>query len=423
MTIDSPQVPSDSAGAAPVPANMATQLIHHPYVPPAGFEAPQVPVHKAATVIFPNVAAMRSRQWKDKSGYTYGLHGTPTTFTLEERLCTLEGARFCLLAPSGLAAIALVNYGLLKTGDEVLLPDNVYGPSKSLAQAELQRMGISCGLFDPMIPQSLGQRIKPSTKLVWLEAPGSVSMEFPDLVEQIRICREKGVMVALDNTWGAGLAFAPLDVIGDGTCGVDVSIHALTKYPSGGGDVLMGSVAIRDAAIHAALQRTHMHWGLGVGVNDVEAVLRGLPSMAVRYQAQDHSARVLAAWLGQQKGVVQVLHPALEGAPGHAQWKQVCTSSAAPQGLAAGIFTVVLDANYQPEQVDVFCDALRLFRLGYSWGGPVSLVVPYAPDTMRSLPAPHIKPGYWVRFAIGLEATCDLQEDLRQAMWAAFSNR
>jgi cystathionine beta-lyase len=247
-------------------------------------------------------------------------------------------------------------------------------------------------------------------------------MEFPDLCAQIRICREKGVMVALDNTWGAGLAFAPFDVLGDGTCGADVSIHALTKYPSGGGDVLMGSVTTRDAAIHAALQRTHMHWGLGVGVNDVEAILRGLPSMAVRYQAQDHSARVLAAWLGQQKGVVQVLHPALEGAPGHAHWKQVCTSSAAPQGLAAGIFTVVLDANYRPEQVDAFCDALRLFRLGYSWGGPVSLVVPYTPDAMRSLPAPHIKPGYWVRFAMGLEATCDLQEDVRQAMRVAFSN-
>jgi cystathionine beta-lyase/cystathionine gamma-synthase len=213
---------------------------------------PSPGVFKASTVIFPNVAAMRSREWKDKSGYTYGLHGTPTTFLLEERLCELEGGLQCVLVPSGLAAIATVALALLKPGDEVLIPDNAYGPSKDLANGELARFGIHHVLYDPLDPADLAARITPATRLVWLEAPGSVTMEFPDLCEQVRICRARGVTSALDNTWGAGLAFAPFDLAGDGSgsLAVDISVHALTKYPSGGGDVLMGSVITRDPALH-----------------------------------------------------------------------------------------------------------------------------------------------------------------------------
>ena len=201
---------------------------------------------KASTVIFPNVAAMRSREWKDKSGYTYGLHGTPTTFILEERLCALEGGLQCVLVPSGLAAIGNVSLALLKAGDEVLMPDNAYGPNKSMSEATLAQFGIRNVLYDALDPADLAARITPATRLVWLEAPGSVTLEFPDLCELVRICRARGVTTALDNTWGAGLAFAPFDLTGDGSLGVDVSVHALTKYPSGGGDVLMGSVITRE---------------------------------------------------------------------------------------------------------------------------------------------------------------------------------
>ena len=202
-------------------------------------------MHKASTVFFPNVAAMRERQWMDKSAYTYGLHGTPTTFTLEERIATLEGGLQCLLAPSGLAALALVNLGLLKTGDEVLLPDNAYGPGKDLAAGELRQFGITHQVYDPMKPADLADRVTPRTRLVWLEAAGSVTLEFPDLLAQARLCRELGVLSALDNTWGAGLAFNPFNLDGRGLA-VDISVQALTKYPSGGGDVLMGSVVTRD---------------------------------------------------------------------------------------------------------------------------------------------------------------------------------
>ena len=399
---------------------LSTRIVHHDYTPPTGFSSPQPGVYKASTVIFPSVAAMRSREWKDKSGYTYGLHGTPTTFILEERLCTLEGGLQCVLVPSGLAAIANVALALLKPGDEVLIPDNAYGPNKDLAQAELARFGITHTLYDPLDPADLAARLTPATRLVWLEAPGSVTMEFPDLCEQVRICRAHGVITALDNTWGAGLAFAPFDLTGDGGLGVDISAHALTKYPSGGGDVLMGSVITRDQALHMKIKLTHMRLGLGVSGNDAEAVLRALPSIALRYRAHDEAARSLAQWLQHQPAIAQVLHPALETAPGHAHWKALCGAAQGGLGAAAGLFSVMIDARYTQSQVDAFCDGLRLFKLGYSWGGPMSLVVPYELARMRSRPAPHLAPGTLVRFSVGLEAVEDLRRDLEQSMARAF---
>ncbi len=401
---------------------LSTRIVHHGYTAPAGFVAPAPGVYKASTVIFPSVAAMRTREWKDKSGYTYGLHGTPTTFILEERLCELEGGLQCVLVPSGLAAIALVSLALLKTGDEVLIPDNAYGPNKSMAEATLAQFGVRHGLYDPLDPADLAAKISPATRLVWLEAPGSVTMEFPDLCEMVRLCRARGVPTALDNTWGAGLAFAPFDLEGDGSgsLAVDVSVQALTKYPSGGGDVLMGSAITRSPALHLKIKLLHMHLGLGVGANDAEAVLRSLPSIGLRYRAHDVAARALARWMQQQAPVAQVLHPALPGSPGHAHWQALCGAAQAGEGAAAGLFSVVFDARHSQAQVDAFCDGLRLFKLGYSWGGPMSLVVPYELASMRSQPTAHLRPGTVVRFAVGLEAVEDLQRDLQQAMQAAF---
>ncbi|GAB3656768.1 PLP-dependent transferase [Ramlibacter alkalitolerans] len=394
-----------------------TDLIHHPYQPPAGFSAPQPGVFKASTVIFPDTTALRARDWRHKNGYTYGLHGTPTTFQLEERIATLEGGLHCILVPSGLASIANVGMALLKAGDEMLLPDNVYGPSRALAEGEFKGWGITHQLYDPLKPADLEARIGPHTKLVWLEAPGSVTMEFPDLPELVRICRRKGVTCALDNTWGAGLAFDAFDLApGSGEAlAVDISAHALTKYPSGGGDVLMGSIVTRDEKLHQRLKLTHMRVGWGIGGNDAEAVLRSLPSLPLRYRAHDESARTLARWCAAREEIVQVLHPALEGAPGHAHWRALCGDA----GLAAGLFSVVFHERHAPAQVDAFCDALKLFRLGYSWGGPVSLVVPYDIPAMRSAALatwPH--KGVLVRFSVGLEAVEDLQADIEQALRA-----
>ncbi len=385
----------------------ATALIHHPYLPPEGFEAPQPGVFKASTVIFPNVAALRARNWKSKAGYTYGLHGTPTSFTLEERIATLEGGLQTLLVPSGLASIALVDMALLKAGDELLIPDNAYGPNKELARNELAGWGITHRFYDPMDPASLAAAITPATKLVWLEAAGSVTMEFPDLRALVRIARERGILIALDNTWGAGIAFDAFD-LGEGLA-AGISAHALTKYPSGGGDVLMGAVTTRDEALHLKLKFAHMRMGWGVGANDAEAVLRALPSLPLRYAAQDAAGRRLAQWWAAQPQVAQLLHPALPGSPGHAHWASHCRA-------AAGLFSVVFRERIAAERIDAFVDALRLFKLGYSWAGPVSLAVPYALGGMRERPA---WKGALVRFSLGLENVDDLIADCEQALRAS----
>ena len=391
-----------------MPRDIATELIHHPYQPPAGFEAPQGPVYKASTVIFRDVAALRARDWRRREGYTYGLLGTPTTFALEERIATLEGGLHCLLVPSGLAAVTLVAQALLAAGDEVLLPVNVYGPSREFARHELARWGIKHRLYDPLDVATLAAMISPQTKLVWLEAPGSVTMEFPDLPGLVVAAKAHGVTTALDNTWGAGVALRGFEH------GIDIVAQALTKYPSGGGDVLMGSVVTRDAALHERLKRTHMNLGLGVAGNDCELVLRSLASLPLRYAAQDHAGRTLAGWMAARPEVLRVLHPALEGAPGHTHWRALCTA-------AAGLFSVMLHERYAAEQVDRFVDALRMFRLGYSWAGPVSLVVPYDVKAMRGEGArPEHLRGHLVRFSIGLEAVADLQADLEQALGVAF---
>jgi cystathionine beta-lyase len=388
------------------PKAPSTQLIHHPYQPPAGFAAPQPGVFKASTVIFPNVAALQARDWKEKTGYTYGLHGTPTTFLLEERIATLEGGAQALLVPSGLAAITLVDMALLRHGDEVLIPVNAYGPGKELARQELARWGITHRFYDPADPAALAAMVSPATKLLWLEAPGSITMEFPDLPALVRAARNKGVLTALDNTWGAGLAFDAFDL--GGGLGVDISAHALTKFPSGGGDVLMGSVTTLDHELHLRLKGTHMRMGWGVGANDVEAVLHALPSLPLRYAAQDAAGRALAHWWTRQPQVTQVLHPALPGSPGHGHWRTLCKQ-------AAGLFSVVFDERHPPALVHAFVDALKLFKIGYSWAGPVSLAVPYDLGLIRPGSAWR---GTLVRFSIGLEDPADLQADLQQALLA-----
>ena len=387
----------------------STTLIHHPYKPPAGFEAVPPGVHRASTVIFPNVAALRQRDWKHKTGYTYGLHGTPTTFTLEQRIATLEGGKFCTLVPSGLAAVVLVGMALLKSGDEVLIPDNAYGPNKAFAQGELAAWGVEHQFYDPMNPADLAAKLGPNTRLVWLEAPGSITLEFPDLpqlIATLKAHRQRhaaGILSAIDNTWGAGLAFKAFDL------GIDISAQALTKYPSGGADVLMGSVVTNSEELHQMLNLCHMRVGYGIAGNDAELVLRGLNSMALRYAAQDTSTRALALWLQCQPQIETVLHPALPASPGHEAWKRDCSA-------AACLVSVVFKPEYNQQEVDGFCDGLRLFRLGYSWAGPMSLCAPYDIASMRSNPWPY--KGRLVRFSVGLEALPDLQADLAQALAA-----
>jgi cysteine-S-conjugate beta-lyase len=379
--------------------SLQTLLTATDYRPPEGFSAFPSAIHHASTVLFKNVAALRARNWQEKSGYTYGLHGTPTTFTLEARLAEIEDGTHCLLAPSGLAAIAMINLALLKSGDDVLLPDNAYNPNRELAHWLQSDFGISSQFYDPMIGEQIGELIKPNTRLIWTEAPGSVSMEMPDVPAICRVAKAHGVPVALDNTWSAGLVFRAFEH------GVDIVMQALTKYQSGGSDALMGAVITRDKALHRKIDTAHMRLGMGVSADDTYLVLRGLPTMKLRFDAHDAAARKIAAWLQQRPEIAQVLHPALEGCPGHAIWKRDFTG-------AAGLFSVLFDPAYTEAQTDRFIDSLKLFKIGYSWGGANSLAVPYRMTQIRR-EWPHA--GQLVRFNIGLEEVEDLINDLTQA--------
>jgi len=380
--------------------SIQTTLTHSDYRPPAGFAAYPTPIHHASTILFKDVASLRAGDWRNKQGYTYGLHGTPTTFTLEARLAAIEGGTHCLLAPSGLAAISMILLALLKSGDDVLLPDNVYNPTRELGRWLAADFGVSARFYDPLVGAGIADLIQPNTKLIWTEAPGSVSMEVPDLRAISAAAKEKGILVALDNTWSAGLALRGFDV------GADIVMQALTKYQSGGSDVLMGAVITRDTAINDRIAASHMRLGMGVGADDAYLVLRGLETMKLRFDAHDASARKVAAWLKSRPEIARVLHPAFEDCPGHDVWKRDFTG-------AGGLFSVIFDARYTGEQVDRFVEALDLFGIGYSWGGTHSLAVPYRMQGMRrNWP----DTGPLVRFNIGLEGTDDLIADIEQAL-------
>jgi cysteine-S-conjugate beta-lyase len=383
-----------------------TAIIHSDYVAPEGFNAFPLAVHRASTVVFENVAAMRSRTWQEKSGYTYGLHGTPTSFTLEAWLAEIEGGTHCMLAPSGLAAISMIDMALLKTGDDMLIPDNAYNPNRDLGQWLARDFGVSVRFYDPLIGAGIRELIKPNTRLIWTEAPGSVTMEVPDIPAICAAARSAGAdgqrpWVALDNTWSAGLAFKPFDH------GVDISMQALTKYQSGGSDVLMGAVITRNPDLVRKIEHAHMRLGVGVGMDDCYLVSRGLPNMKLRFKAHDDAARRVAGWLKTRPEIDRVLHPAFEDCPGHALWKRDFTG-------AGGLFSVIFNEKYPESLTDRFVDNLALFKIGYSWGGSHSLCVPYRVQGMRNASWTH--KGQLVRFYIGLEDPEDLIKDIEQAM-------
>ncbi|MEB0165062.1 cystathionine beta-lyase [Glaciimonas sp. CA11.2] len=350
--------------------SLQTSIIHNDYVAPQGFGAFPTPIYHASTVLFENVAAMRARDWLDKSAYNYGLHGTPTTFTLEARLADIEGGTHCRLAPSGLAAITMVDFAFLKSGDDVLVPDNVYGSNRVLSNWLSTNFGITSRYYDPMIGAGIADLIQPNTTLIWTEAPGSVSMEVPDIPAICAAAHARGVLVALDNTWSAGLAFRAFDH------GIDIVMHALTKYQSGGSDVLMGAVITRDPAVAKKIEIAFNNLGLGVGMDDVYLVLRSLPTMKLRFEAHDAAARTVAAWFKNRPEITRMLHPAFADCPGHETWKRDFTG-------AAGLFSVLFDRRYTEEQTDRFVDSLKLFKIGFSWGGANSLAVPYRIQGMR----------------------------------------
>jgi len=385
-----------------------TNLIHAPRQAPQYIETVQPPLFRASTIIFKNTSHLFDRHWTDAYDYSYGTHGTPTTFTLGDNIAQIEGGRYCLLAPSGLSAINLVNSTVLGSGDEVWVADNIYGPNLEHLNHLQNRYGISVKIYNPIDADSFQPTEK--AKLIWLEAAGSVTLEFPDLKNLVKKAQQANVLTALDNTWGAGLAFNAFD-FSDEHLTVDITVHALTKYPSGGGDILMGSVVTNDQALHHKLYRMHAIQGISVSGDDTAQIQRSLAHMSLRYEQQAQSALTLLNWLKQQPQFSQVLHPSDPDAAGHQFWTEICST-----GKSAGLVSVIFKPEYDLAAIRKFCDSLTLFKLGFSWGGPVSLAMLYDLKQMRTLKNTHLQQGLLVRFCIGLEHPEDLIQDIQNAL-------
>ena len=388
--------------------NLQTELIHAPRRAPQYISTVQPPLFRASTIIFPNTHALFNRHWTDEYDYSYGTHGTPTTFTLADNIARLEGGKHCLLAPSGLSAINLVNACFLSQGDEVWVADNIYGPNMEHLRNLETRYGIQVKVYNPIDVSTFEPTLK--AKLIWLEAAGSITLEFPDLVNLVKKAKQANILTALDNTWGAGLAFNAFD-FSEEHLSVDISVHALTKYPSGGGDILMGSVVTQDQHLHHQLFRMHAIQGIAISADDAAQVQRSLASMQLRYEQQSRSTVQLLKWLKQQPQFIQILHPANENSAGHYYWKKICTTD-----QSAGLVSVIFKPEYDLNAIRKFCDSLNLFKLGFSWGGPVSLVMLYNLKEMRTLENTHLQQGLLVRFCIGLEHPADLIQDIENAL-------
>lgn len=354
-------------------------------------------VARASTVVFDSVAKLRNRNWHDKGQYTYGLLGTPTTRRLEQQLAKIDGVEHAILVTSGLCAISCTMLALLKSGDEVLLPNNVYGPAIEVAKMLSRQFGVTYRFYDPLNPQNI--TFSNSTKFIWVETPGSVTMEIADLPAISKLAHANNVLVGIDATWPAGLALPVFEL------GADVAIQALTKYQSGGSDVMMGCITTASDALYRQLFETVMHLGIGVSPEDCRLILRSLPHYALRYKSQDAMARKIARQLTQHPAIEQVLHPAIENSPGHLIWARDFSG-------AASLFSVVFKPHISQADIDTAVESLKLFHLGFSWGGAVSLVVPFTRNQMHT---GYSYQGRLVRFYIGLEDADDLMQDITQA--------
>jgi cystathionine beta-lyase len=378
-----------------------TKLIHSDAMVPPGYRSLTTPVYRGSTTIFPSAAAVNDGWDQQRLGYTYGLYGTPTALELAARICELESGTYTLLVPGGQAAISLIDFALLRAGDHVLVPANVYAPNRHLTTSLLARFGVTSSFYDPSIGGAIAQSIRPNTKLVWTENPGSITMEVQDVPAIAAAAHERGVLVALDNTWGAGVLF---DAFG---AGVDVTMQALTKYVGGHSDVLLGSVTVRSEELYGRLGAARAVIGSGVSPDECSLALRGLQTMGVRLAAIERAAIDIASWLAARPEIERVLHPALPSCPGHEIWKRDFNGS-------SGVFSIVLRPEFSRAQVHRFVDALRLFRIGYSWAGVTSLAVAFE---FHSIERPHYEHRL-VRLNIGLESTTDLIADLEQALRA-----
>ena len=360
------------------------------------------PVMRASTVKFASLQDFVTRGSRLPDGFSYGTTGTPTHRQLEARIAALDKGAHCVVVPSGQAAIALVMMALLKAGDHLLISDSAYGPAQTFALEHMATLGVVVERYDPCIEgEAFGALIRPDTKLIWMESPGSTTMEVQDVDAIVAQARKAGVLTAIDNTWSSPLYFQPL------TLGVDLCIHACTKYMGGHSDLLMGSISTSDFDLYRRLRHLQSYMGLASSADDCFLVERGLETLALRMAHQSAAALSIAAWLETQDCVQQVLHPALASSPSHQRWQRCFTGS-------GSVFSLVLKPADMAAYQAMFAD-FQTFSIGASWGSVHSLIAYYPAEIQDSRAFPLVRAPL-VRISVGLEDVEQVRDDLDRAL-------
>lgn len=380
-----------------------TRCVLTPRVPMEGFDPVGVGVHRASTILFKDAAAYASRGERGEMGYSYGLYGTPTTRTLEEKLNELEQAERTFLAPSGQAANALAVLAFLQKGDHILLADTVYPPMRDFALSDLTRMGVAVEFFDPTDLGDLKTRLREDTRIVWCESPGSTTMELMDIPSAARLAHDAGALLGVDNTWATPLNLKPLNL------GADLVTEALTKYVAGHSDVLMGSISVRDKGLGHPIKNLLGRMGVGTSPDDASLVLRGFETLGVRLRHSGAVAQRFAERLEESPVIARVLFPGLPSMPGHDIFVRDFHGS-------SGVFALTFSEK-NARQVWAALDHLLVFGIGASWGGTRSLAAPMSISTSRSA-TQWQEPDVILRLSIGLEDEGALWEDLQRFLAA-----
>jgi cystathionine beta-lyase len=383
-----------------------TQCVLTPQINMDGFDSLGVATYRASTIVFESAAEYAKRGERGHSGYSYGLYGTPTTRTLEEKLTALEQGVRTFLVPSGQAASSIVMLAFLSAGDKILIADSVYPPVRDFANCDLARFGIEVEFYDPISTADLESRIDAKTKIVWCESPGSTTMEVQDLPRIVEIAHRHGVLVGCDNTWATPLNYKPLAL------GADIVTEGLTKFVSGHSDLLMGSITVNDSKLITPIRSALGRLGVGTSPDDATLVLRGMETLGVRLAHSSHAASILIDFLKDDPNVVRVLSPSVPDFPGYEIWKRDSLGT-------SPVFSVLLTpeaTRHAPAALDV----LQTFAIGASWGGTRSLIAPMSFKSNRTVTE-------WegedllLRISVGLEDIEDLRADL-VALFAEISS-
>lgn len=376
-----------------------TRLVHAGKDPEHHYGIVNMPVYRASTVLSPTLSAFKARADGDRKyrGVRYGAYGTPTTFALADAVAGLEGGAGAVATASGLSAVTMALAAFVRQGDHILMVDSVYSPTREFCDALLARFGVETTYYDPLIGGGIEGLIRPETRIVFCESPGSLTFEVQDIPAIAAAAHRHGAVVLLDNTWATPLFFKPFDH------GVDVSIQAGTKYISGHSDLVIGIITARTEELFRRIKDTTFLFGDIPGPDDCYLALRGLRSMGARLRRHQESAMATAGWLAARPEVRRVLFPALPGDPGHDLWRRDFTG-------ASSLFGLVLETGDEAA-VARMVDGYRYFKIGASWGGYESLVLPANPRGVRTA-APWTAPGYVLRYHVGLEDPEDLIADL-----------